>query len=81
MIYIYVGFFTLLVFGGLLWYAANEAVNALLYELNLQYPAYFTGQFITFLQAIWHWFPLVLVFGGLLWVYVMSQRMEAEGYV
>ena len=82
MIFIYVVFFTALFVGALVWYACNYGVISVLNSMQTQFPDYYSGGWVTFLRATWHWMLLIVVLmAGLLWIYVNSQRQEVEGYV
>jgi len=82
VIYIYAMFFILIFFGGLFWYVEKRVFNECLQAFQNVYPSLFSGNVTTFMQRIWFWMPLFIVFLGLLWVYVQSQRRrEPEGYV
>jgi len=82
VIYIWLGFFMLVGASGLFWYALNDQVITLLDELIAEYPGYYPDPVVTFIKSVWHWFPFLIMLGGLVWVYVTAQRRPyPEGYL
>jgi len=82
VIYVWLGFFLLLAAGGLFWYVLNDLVTGLLDELEAMYPGLLDQQVLAFIRSVWHWLPLLILVGGLVWVYVQSQRRAyPEGYL
>lgn len=81
MIYLFFGFLMLLVVGGIFWYLSQDIVASVFNSVSTAYPSYFTGTWVTFINALWDWMPFLLImFGGLLWIYVNSQTPEVTGY-
>ena len=82
MIWTWTVFFLMQGIGNLLWYVLGRQVLVKLLEyFTDKYPAVFTGLGHNFMIAIINNFPILLLLGGLLFVYVSSQRSATpEGY-
>lgn len=74
MIAIYIGFFTLLGIGGLLWYVFYDAISQLIAAAQTYQSGLLESVTLSFIETIWHWLPLFLVIAGLMFVVINSQR-------
>ena len=82
MIWTWINFFLIQGIGNLLWFVLGRQVLVGLLEVFTdKYPAAFTGMGYGFMVAIINNFSFLLLLGGLLFVYVSSQRNATpEGY-
>ena len=81
MIYTILVFIGLIIVGGLTWFAWDQIVSAVYTTVSTNFPSLFTGSWVTFMDAIWYWMLLILVlFGGLLYVWVQSQKPVGYEY-
>lgn len=75
MIFTMIGFILLIVVGAIVWFAWDQVVSAIYTTVSTTFPTYFTDSWVTFLNSMWTWMLLIVVlFGGLLWVYTQSQK-------
>ena len=74
MISLYIGFFGLLGVCGLLWYICYDVVSQLITAVQAFQPGVLEIATLTFIEALWYWFPLVLVVAGVVFLVVNSQR-------
>jgi len=75
LIYIMIMFILAIVVGGLVWFVWSEVVDAIYTTVSTTFPTYFTDSWVTFINSTWTWMLLIVVlFGGLLYVYSHSQR-------
>jgi hypothetical protein len=80
LIIIWVTYFALLGLTWVFWDPTSDAILAVLDYFTARFPTYFTNDTATFIRSIVHWFPAIVVIGGLVWVIVASQRTSPEGY-
>lgn len=82
MIWTWTVFFLMQGIGNLLWFVLGKQVLVSLLELfSEKYPEVFTGLGYNFMTAIINNFSILLLLGGLIFVYVSSQRSATpEGY-
>jgi len=80
VIYIYVVAFSLIALYAIIWYALNQAVQALIMALTTAYPSAYDQTTVTLLTNLWTYSPVLMLFGCLLWVYVYSQKHKPEVY-
>ena len=74
MIFIYLGFFILIVTAGVTWYVCEDIITALITNLQANYATIITGDWITFIQAVFTWMLFLIMIGGIIWVYTQSQK-------
>lgn len=75
MIYEFVVFLLCIALGGIMWYVCNEVVTGTMDSLALTWPAYFGGDWFTFLESWWWYLPLLaILLPALFWIIVHSQR-------
>ena len=82
MIWTWTVFFLIQGVGNLLWFVLGKQVLLKVLEtFSDKYPTVFTGLGYNFMIAIINNFTILLLLGGLIFVYVSSQRNETpEGY-
>lgn len=80
MIIAYLGFFIMIGGGAVFWWFLQQPLLDMLDRVVAMDATYIPAADQAFIQAVIHWFPALMLIGGLLWLIVFSQRTEAQGY-
>ena len=81
MIFTMFTFLLLLFVGAIMYYPCSLFSRKILDTMIYTYPDYFTGPWVEFFQAVLTYLLILAVlFPGLIWVYVQSQKPEGQVY-
>ena len=80
MIFQIVVFILILVFGGLLYYPLRLTVTQTYSFAAQNYPAFVQGVPVEFINAVFYWLPLFILFVAAVWFFVNIQRPTREIY-
>ncbi len=80
MLWLYVGFF-LLLFTAVFWWIGLQVYDETLTAMLTNWSQYLGGPEKQLIEALWNWWPFIIIIAGILWLYVNAQRRRFEELV
>ena len=80
MLDIIIGFISLIIGGGFIWWFISQTITKPGEILTSRYPSYYGSTEIAFIEAIKNNMLLFLLIGALIWLIVSAQRTSPAGH-